>query len=447
MEQAETTETHKGFPEYHLADPADFDAARVIIEDPVTTTFTIDKLEINNTTSTILYKDDDGVPSRLYVTGPEQPCFGTSYSYDIGKPETMENVKGMQMCYQLTGLQDVANPLPHHQAFIDMIGGPAKSSKEVTGLYELVVANGREQADRETPLIPPNSVSSFVSAFNKKNRPDLACKVPYAHPNIKDTKTPDTKKPFRMYVKLKTKGKADKLRCQTRFYGPGDKEESAFKYLEVKGKITPVYLVDGIYWGSHGPQAPQGASLRLKLHEASIVPTDDLDSGSKTRFIGKNTAPPKEGDDDDVQFTKPPPPKSKNAKQEEDAGVEEEDFKGGDAPDPVKALRQAKAAATKGGKPPAPKAAVPKTTPKPVAKAVAKVAKPPAKPAPKAAAKPTPIPTKALVVKTTPKPVAKTTPKPVPKVVAPPSEEVDGDEEPVEEEEAPENLEEEIENN
>ena len=285
--------------------------------------------------------------------------------------------------------------------------------------------------------------------FNKKNRPDLACKVPYAHPNIKDTKppTPDTKKPLRLYVKLKTKGKADKLRCQTRFYGPGDKEESAFKYLEVKGKITPVFLVEGIYWGSHGPQAPQGASLRLKLHEASFVPTDDLDSGSKTRFIGKNTAPPKEGDDDDVQFTKPPPPKSKNAKPDEDAGVEEEDFKGGDAPDPVKALRQAKAAATKGGKPPAPKAAVPKTTPKPVAKAVAKVAKPPAKPAPKAAAKPTPIPTKALVVKTTPKPVAKTTPKPVPKVVAPPSEEVDGDEEPVEEEEAPENLEEEIENN
>ena len=84
MEQAETTETHKGFPEYHLADPADFDPARVIIEDPVSNTFTIDKLEINNTTSTILYKNDEGVPSRLYVTGPEQSCFGNSYSYPLG---------------------------------------------------------------------------------------------------------------------------------------------------------------------------------------------------------------------------------------------------------------------------------------------------------------------------------------------------------------------------
>jgi len=323
--------------------PSEFDPDRVVIRLPKKDEFKIDDKDVSTTLSSILYKNDDGEECRFYVTAPEQQVYGVNYVYAYLKPEEMENVTGIQMCYPLTSLQTVKAPAEDEQAFINFIGGPARSNKKVKGLYELAIDHGRAEAERDEPLIPPNSVSSFVAAFAKKERPEQALKVPYAHPNIKDSnpKKADTTKPLRTYVKLKTKGKGDKIRCFTRFYGPGDKEESPLKYLNTRVKVTPVFLVEGISWGAQGPNAPQGANIRFRLHEATVVKVDDGDGvGSKTRFVRKNDAPPTDDDDDGdtpANFKAPPPPKKGKA-EEEDAGVED-DFGG---TDPIKELGKAK---------------------------------------------------------------------------------------------------------
>ncbi len=67
--------------------------------------------------------------------------------------------------YQLTRLEDVTNPSPDQQAFMDMLGGPTMLEGRRSSLYDVVVEHGKQA---QNP--PPNRVSLFVAAF-KKNHP------------------------------------------------------------------------------------------------------------------------------------------------------------------------------------------------------------------------------------------------------------------------------------
>jgi hypothetical protein len=328
--------------EYTLNNLADFDKSRVVIHDPTVASFTIGEAEINTTTSAGRYLDDNGEECELYFAPPPQNCFGVNYIYDIGlkkEDQVPENAKGLQVCYPATTLKTVNQPTPQEQEYIDMM----------TGLWELAVEKGRQEAEREEPLIPAPSVASCLAA-EKAKKMDRFVKPPMEFPKEKGKKTLDTTKPKRTYVKLVTTGKGVTLKASTKFYGPGDKPTSALRYVDKRGTIQPCFRWEGIYWGSHGPSAPHGASLRFKLTEANYTPQTSS-SVPAHRMLGKNTAPVQE-DDDDIDVSSLP-----RRPSEEDDGGEAEGFQepGADDANPVQAL-----------------AAAAKKSVKPVAKAVAK---------------------------------------------------------------------------
>lgn len=350
--------------------PEDFDPSRVIVKDPVKNEFKIGEQKISTTTSAGKYLNDDGVECTLYITAPEQNCFGISYNYPMGTNEddkVPENAKGLQICYPLTSLSTVNDPTESEQAFRNTI----------MALWQASVDKGREEAEKDEPGIPGVSVNSFTAAA-KKGTWEKAVKVPFSRPrNKEDKKTFDLSKPESMYVKLVTTGQGPAMKALTPFYGPGDKKLNALRFADVRGKIEPCFMWEGVYYGAHGPEAPQGASLRFKLVEANYTP-QTLSSLPHHRMLSKNSAPEEEGDTY-------PPARVPRDEEGEDTGFS---APGDDESNPVAAL-----AATK-----APKAApAPKKEPP---KAKATVVK--KKAAPKASATPT---KKILTKKVVPKKV------------------------------------------
>lgn len=372
-------------------DPKDFDHARVVIADPVTSEFTIGNAPIKTTMSAGAYLNDEGEECELYFTAPPQTCFGVNYQYEMNLKEDQqipENAKGLQICYPATSMKTVDKPTPDEQAYLDMM----------QALWELGVDKGRQESEREDLLIPAPSAASFGAA-EKRKKMDQFLKPPLEHPKAEDKKSLDKSKPKRCYVKLVTTGRGPTLRVTSRFYGPEDKPTSALKFIEKRGIIGPCFKWEGLYWGPHG-QAPHGASLRFKLAECTYTPQASSALPS-TRMVSKNTSPAQE-DDDDYR-----PPRA------EDHTNEAQDFAspGGDDANPAQALSAA-------AKKPQVK--------KPVIKAVV------GKPKPKAAdPKPKIVPRKPPVAEP---PAAKAKPKaPTPKVALPPPDEevVPDDEEPV----------------
>lgn len=276
-------------PEICISPVEGWDKERIVIHDAVTSVFNIGNVEVSSTTCAGYYLNDDGEECKLYIAAPSQGCFGVSYTFPMEvkqEDQTPDKRKGMQVMYQLTSLKTVAEPLAEEQAYIDFI----------TDLWEAGVQKGREEAEKDEPTIPASSVNSFVAASRKENW-ENAVKKPFAYPKTKDKKSLDMTKPLRQYIKLITHGEGETLSSVTPFYGPGDKPVNAAKFVDVRGNIEPCIAWEGVYFGSHGPTAPQGASLRFKLVEANYTP-QSIGHGSlpSKRVLARNNAPIVEDD-------------------------------------------------------------------------------------------------------------------------------------------------------
>jgi hypothetical protein len=284
-----------------MINPVDFDPTRVVIHDAQTSSFKIGGADISMTVSKGYYLDDEGNECKLYFSAPPQNCFGPQYQYEMNVQEDDKDpskAKGVQIQYPMTSLQSITSPTPDEQAFQDMIQGlwdlSLEKGKEEMAKVPLQEEGGDDINPEDYTFIPPVSYSSFLAASASK-RWTSALKPAFEHPKdqkAQGKKSFDTTKPKRMYIKLKTSGRGDKMRVLTSFYGPGDKKESPLKYIEQRGIITPCIEWDGIYWGGHGQQ-PHGASLRFCVVEANFVPLGKGDGGlPKSRMLPKNTAAP-----------------------------------------------------------------------------------------------------------------------------------------------------------
>lgn len=261
-------------------DPVNFDIQRFLFKDPHTDKFTIGELKIESTLADARYLNDADEECAFYYTAPTQSLFGANYSFDMGTPkdkQTPDNAKGLQTCYPMTSLTTMKNPTLAEKAHRNML----------TAIWQKAYEHGYAQATGETSLIPGSSVNSFMAAGMKK-KPELAIKLPYGYRNDpKDNTKKNTTLPEVMYIKFFTKGKGETLRCETRIYGPGDKEVNGLSIVSQQGQMTPVIKLEGIYFGAHGPTAPQGASLRLKVAEANWIP-----GGGASKLPSKRMAPP-----------------------------------------------------------------------------------------------------------------------------------------------------------
>jgi len=333
--------------------PEEFDPSRVVVHDPVKNEFKIGDTKIVTTTSAGRYLNDEGVECVLYISAPEQNSFGVSYNYPMGTPDddkVPDNAKGLQTCYPLTSLSTVTDPTESEKAFRDTI----------MGLWQAAVDKGKEEAEKDEPAIPGVSVNSFTAAA-KRGTWEKAVKIPFSHPrNKEDKKSLDKTKPETMYIKLVTAGQGAAMRALTPFYGPGDKKMNAINFVDVRGKIEPCIMWEGVYYGAHGPEAPHGASLRFKLVEANYVP-QSASSLPHHRMLSRNTAPEEEGD-------LYPPSRPVKDEEGEDTGFS---APGDDESNPVAALASSKPQA-KAAPAPAKKEAKAVVAKKKVTKTVAK---------------------------------------------------------------------------
>jgi hypothetical protein len=267
--------------------PLDWDASRLVVTDPVLTTFKgEDKVtEITQCNSHFQYLDDDNVPRDFCVPLPTQRTFGFSYAYKHLKPQTEEWIDGMQVSYPCTSLQTAAKPTDEEAAVLQIF----------KDIQMATVNKAREEAKKKPCLLPASTKNSFRGAEEEGDW-NLFVKPLIDYPNVKDTKKKDTTKPLRGYFKLLTTGKGAKLRCLTRVYGPGDELVSPLKYLSYKdgpsrqGDITPAVKWQKIYWGPCGPESPCGASVKTTVIECNYAPAAAFDPLPKHRIVGKNEA-------------------------------------------------------------------------------------------------------------------------------------------------------------
>lgn len=340
-----------------------FSKDRCVINDPVTTSFAKNGGTVENTGSSCTYtleNGEKGVP--IFQLAPRS-CFGVSANHKYLTEKIDENIDGYQICYSYTELATVSKPTEEEQYGLDLM----------KDLWDMTVEKGRAEASRDEPRIPAPSVNSFAGAeaMYKKNKNSFqnAVKLPYEHPNQKDSKLKDKSKPLRSYFKLVTQGTGPDCKILTPFYEPGDVKVNGKKFVDRRGIVEPCVKFDGVRWGAH-MNAPHGASLKFAITEANFVPTRN-DKLPTQRMLSANTAAPV--DDDSDSEVEAPRKKGGKGKEEDHTGEAEdfaspEDDGDGDSADPIKALK-ASPATTK--KPVATSKPKPKVVAKPIGKASA----------------------------------------------------------------------------
>ncbi len=314
-----------------------FDKTRLRILDPVAHSFMKGNSEVEWTTSEGRYINDDGEECELYFDLPEQFCFGINAVYGVGtetEDKTLENAKGLQICYSLTGMKTIENPTKDEKYAISVL----------KALWEASWDKMQAECERSDDLLVPNPTYNSFLAAQKRKDPELAVKPIFAYPQKPDPKNPkkkveDRTKPQRAYIKLLTKGEGRKMRCQTQIYGPGDKQDkTGLKYIDVRGRIHPLFKWEGVFWGSHGQKAPYGASVRLRVAQMNFTPQPD--EIPKRRMLSPNAAPAVEddGSDDDGHGRYA----TGQGEHDEAYGSEDEGFiKPGDDDDPMDVLKSA----------------------------------------------------------------------------------------------------------
>jgi hypothetical protein len=277
--------------------PDIWDKTRLIIKDPVLSSFEKGGQSIENVNSAIVYLNDDGEECIPFFACPTQRTFGPSYNYPMGSPEdkqTPENATGVQIQYPATSLATIAKPTEEEAAFMQMIAD----------CEEALAEKGRTECENDDTVVPGVSVNSFTAAEKKGNmslfvKPTFEFAKKDEDKNGKKIKVADKTKPKRMYVKLITTGSGEKLRVGTPFYGPGDVKCNPMKFANQMGDLSPCLRLDHAYWGAHGKN-PHGVALKFLLAEANFTPSAASTKLPSKRMLGKNTAvKEQDGSDDD----------------------------------------------------------------------------------------------------------------------------------------------------
>ena len=271
-----------------LVFPLEFDATRLVYHPPVTQKFNIGGADVEVTNAPIRYLDDNDDECRLFLKAPKQRITGIwhVYPFSLAKEEqTPDKATGMQITYPMTSLATINSPTEEEQAYMD-----ARHA-----IWQGAVDQGTALAEADEPIIPGVSVNSFLAAA-KKGDYTKAVKYPFEHPKD-DKKKLDTSKPKRQYIKLCTNGTGETLKATTKFYGPGNKAVNPARYVGVNGEFEGCIGIESVYYGTQGPTAPQGASIKMRVGEANFTPITSSGGVPSKRMLGANSAPAEEDDE------------------------------------------------------------------------------------------------------------------------------------------------------
>ena len=293
-----------------------FDSSRIRISSPKANSFTKNKKTVTWYTSDGFYLDDEGKESEAYFELPEQYTFGFNPNYTFGVDEndrTDDDLKGWQVCYNLASMKTVDDPTENEQ-YARRIFEELHNAAVQTFIDEC----SKPKKDRKAPTVSVGSYLDIMNDSEKDRDWNDGVKFPFSWPYKEGTKTLDMTKPPRAYIKLMTSGSGKNLRVNTEIRGPGHVKKSPSSYEGVRGTIHPVVKFVGLYWGQHGPDNPQGCSIKLQLAQCKYTPGSD--AVASRFFLGTNDA--KEIDEGEEtppgDFTHP------GGKDKEPEGFEEE---------------------------------------------------------------------------------------------------------------------------
>jgi hypothetical protein len=317
-----------------------FDKSRLVQKPAVASTFKKGESDVESCTSEILYLDDDGNECIPIFEFPEGFTYGVNFVTPFGTKKEdicLEIAEGYQICYSLTSRDTIEKPTKNEKYAINIL----QTLNDVA--WDMLVEECSK--DEDDVVVPPAAYNSYLGATKggKENR-SYAIKPLLSHPQKevevkgKKRKVDDRSKPLRSYFKFLTFGKGEEMSCRTLIYGPGDKKVSPQRYLDKWGNAHPCLILQGIYWGPHGPKSTHGGSVRLRVNDMNFVPQKE--SAPVKRRLPANLAPAEEfesgdesGDDSfpdpSAKTKKPASSKAsaskKSTKQEKDEGFEEAD--------------------------------------------------------------------------------------------------------------------------
>lgn len=280
-----------------------FDWKKVVITPPTKHSFTQGSTTIEWVTSDAYYPGPNGEKLGMFFELEEQITWGINGTWPMNVPEekqNMTNMEGYQICYSLTSMNTINEPTTRE----------VQTKKIFDKIHEISLESSIKfcSVKREDRLVPSPTYSSYVAAKEEGNWDEFVKPV-YEFPSSKvnGKKTLDKSKPERTYLKFLSKGKGPKLECNTKIYGPDDKQVSVTKYLSLKsseteqsskkGRVHVVMYWDGIFYGPHG-QKPHGVSNRFKISEMNYKPLS-ITGVSEKRFLTSNKSRNEEYNDNE----------------------------------------------------------------------------------------------------------------------------------------------------
>ena len=266
----------KFFP---LSEPVDW--SKIVVEKPVTSSFTKESSTISNCTSTVYYIED-GKKYKVLMEMAPQEILGVFQSHVMSRAKVEENLNGYQITYTIgtTTLEEIETK----KRLDGIINASAeamikfcKEENDNEAAHDKEQTNKPESERTEYSSSLPASTRSQYTQAAKRKRSAQAVKSIYEFAKVKDEKSGqkvvDIRKPKVAYLKLMTKGQGDKLEVNTDIYSSND------ELIDVKeitwtlgagntkrGIVHPVLLWDRVYFGQHGNTAC-GASNKIFIAE------------------------------------------------------------------------------------------------------------------------------------------------------------------------------------
>lgn len=319
VKSTDTSKTQTNAPKLKEAQPTEvfiplgdtsFDWSTVVITEPTTQVFNKKdgSAPIELTSSKVFVRGPQGQELPIYFQVAKQTVFGISGNWEMFTPkekQTAENLKGFQIGYPLSSLENFANPNDDEKQTKETFDMIHKTSAE------FIVNECKKpiNADPETRKIPTVTYNNY-SAVRKTKNPNQFVKPIYewgkSEDKVTKAKFVNKEKPQTAYLKLVTRGKIGALKCETQIYGPGDKIVSPLKYMRFSNDapyiltdVEPVVHWEGIFYGAHG-KTGYGASNKLRIVQMNIMPAQRASSLPKRRMVPHNQAVEDEGSDGEV---------------------------------------------------------------------------------------------------------------------------------------------------
>jgi len=341
----------------------DLDWSKVCIDDPV-------KNENANGnvwyTSSVYFKDDNGQKRSMFFQLEEQQVWGISGIWPMGtdrEDQILDTLEGYQVAYPLTSRNTVQNPTMTELKTQQNFDNIRKTTSLAFRKFCEAEKDRKKSKSKDIPIIvPPSTYSSYLNA-SEGDDIEEGVKPIYNFSTKKDMatgkSTVDKTIPMKAYIKLKSYKEKDgetHAKCATSILGPGNKNISVLKYLqlsddkkETRGKIKSVMLWEDIYWGQHG-NSTYGCSARIKIVELHYNPESPRDITGPS-FLGPNNTPEEEEEDededllDDFQSPKPEIPVENGNQLKEllaDISIKDDDLEDEPKPSAKKVLKKKK---------------------------------------------------------------------------------------------------------